>query len=137
LNTALRANKAASVRAKLLKASAQTKVTFDLLAQRYAVERLLVRLYAENPLYYEIGQKWLPDYPEIAEMYDWFTGLNAVQRGAGFVKLLGWRTALWPGGALSAFSWKAILTGPTPGFWFGVVAGFSFWDSYLNAGPCP
>jgi hypothetical protein len=39
-----KAAKAASVRAKLLTLSTSTGITFDLLAQRYAVERLLVRL---------------------------------------------------------------------------------------------
>lgn len=44
MSDAAKASKATSVRAKLLAIATKTGVTFDLLAQRYAVERLLVRL---------------------------------------------------------------------------------------------
>lgn len=44
MSDAAKASKAASVRAKLLNLATTTGVTFDLLAQRYAVERLLFRL---------------------------------------------------------------------------------------------
>jgi RHS repeat-associated protein len=77
-------------------------------------------VWAQNPFWYEIGQKTVP-----TAIYGAMSGLSAAERGRVLVYELGWWRTLLP----SAGPWSTTLSaGPTPGGWLGTVGlGLASW----------